>query len=73
MVFSTSESDLKPFLLGLGLEKYFCMLMEEDVESVSTLQALSDQQLHFIGLKMGAIARIRTALAVSFAPCACCF
>jgi hypothetical protein len=63
MPFSTSDSDLKPFLLELGLEKYFDALMEEDVESVSTLSVLSDQQLQFVGLKMGAIARIRTAIA----------
>ena len=58
MVFSTSESDLKPFLLGLGLEKYFTMLMEEDIDSVGTLQSIPDNDLRSIGVKCGAIAKI---------------
>ena len=53
---------LDSFLRSIDLDRYLTALHEEDVTDVPTLAACTDTELKEMGLKIGARAKIRTAL-----------
>ena len=57
--------DLDEFLVVLGLGALLSIFLDEDVTSVDTLSELTDDELKGLGIKLGARAKIRTALQVS--------
>ena len=56
--------DLDEFLVVLGLGALLSIFLDEDVTSVGTLSKLTDDELKGLGIKLGARAKIRTALQV---------
>ena len=56
--------DLDEFLVVLGLGALLSIFLDEDVTSVDTLSELTDDELKGLGIKLGARAKIRTALQV---------